>query len=90
MSVMESLNDAKHKHFWNVLDVVKRVIEAGADINVLDKVSYSQAPYYNNQVLLCVALQRHISKMLHKSIACVCIILLMYCSCIHVDEYYVL
>ena len=52
MSAMASLHDAKHGHFWDVLDVVYRIIEAGADVNVLDKVSYHQAPYYNNQVLL--------------------------------------
>ena len=45
MSVMASLHDERHKHY---LEVLERLIEAGADINVVDKVSYRQAPYYNN------------------------------------------
>ena len=52
MSAMASLHDPNYTHFQNVLDVVNVVIETGAHINVLDKVSYCQAPYYINQVLL--------------------------------------
>ena len=48
MSAMESLHSAKHGDFLDVLHVVNRVTKAGADVNVLDKVSYRQAPYYNN------------------------------------------
>ena len=46
MSAMESLHDAEHQDFWDVLHVVNRVTKAGADVNVLDKVSYCQASYY--------------------------------------------
>ena len=49
MSAIASLHDAKLKHFWwHIEMVVDRLIEAGADVNVVDKVSYRQAPYYNN------------------------------------------
>ena len=48
MSAMASLRDAGYEHFRYILEVVKRLIEAGADVNVVDKVSYCQAPYYNN------------------------------------------
>ena len=48
MSAMESLHSAKHENFLDVLHVVNRVTKAGADVNVLDKVSYHQASYYNN------------------------------------------
>ena len=47
MSAMASLHVAKHKHFWHILDVVDRLIGAGAE-NFVDKVSYHQASYYNN------------------------------------------
>ena len=30
-----------------ILKAVERLIEAGADVNVIDKVSYRQALYYN-------------------------------------------
>ena len=43
MSAMKSLHDAEDQDFWDVLHVVTK---AGADVNVLDKVSYCQASYY--------------------------------------------
>ena len=46
MSAMASLHDAEHVHFCGI--VVDRLIEAGTDVNVVDKVSYHQAQYYNN------------------------------------------
>ena len=52
MSAMASLCDARSGHFYYILEFVERVIGAGADVNVIDKVSYREAPYYNNQVLL--------------------------------------
>ena len=45
---MSSLCDARYEHFHHILEVVERLIEAGADVNIVDKVSYCQAPYYNN------------------------------------------
>ena len=48
ISVMASLHDAEHKHFWHIFTVVDRLIKAGADVNIVDKVSYHQSPYYNN------------------------------------------
>ena len=44
ISVMASLHDAEHRDFWHILKVVDRLIEAGANVNVIDHVSYSQAP----------------------------------------------
>ena len=46
MSAMASPHDAKHERFCEI--VVDRLIKAGADVNVVDKVSYHQVPYYNN------------------------------------------
>ena len=48
VSAMASLHDAKHEHFSYISMVVDRLIEAGADVNVVDKVSYCEAPYCNN------------------------------------------
>ena len=48
MSAIASLHDVKHLDFWDILHVVDRLIIAGADVNVVDKVSYYQAPNYNN------------------------------------------
>ena len=48
MSAIASLHDAEHEYFWYILEVVDSLIEAGADVNVVDKVSFCQAPYYNN------------------------------------------
>ena len=45
---MASLCDARYGHFYYTLEVVERLIGAGADVNAVDKVSYRQAPYYNN------------------------------------------
>ena len=40
MSAIASLHGAKIEHFWHILKVVDRLIKAGADVNVVDKVSY--------------------------------------------------
>ena len=48
LSAMASLHDAEHIDFWHILKVVDSLIEAGADVNVVDKISYHHAPYYNN------------------------------------------
>ena len=48
MSAMALQHDARHELYWHIETVVDRLIEAGADVNVVDKVSYRQAPYYNN------------------------------------------
>ena len=45
---MASLHDTEYEHFWYILKVADRLIKAGADVNVIDKVSYRQVPYYNN------------------------------------------
>ena len=47
MSAFASLHD-RGEHFWNISRIVDRLIKAGADGNVVDEVSYRQAPYYNN------------------------------------------
>ena len=46
MSAIVAPHNARHQHFCEI--VVDRLIKAGADVNVADKVSYHQAPYYNN------------------------------------------
>ena len=48
MSAIASLHDAEHEVFWHIEIVVHSLIEAGADVNVVDKVSYHHAPCYNN------------------------------------------
>ena len=48
MSAMASLRDARYGHFYCIVEVVDRLIEAGANVNVVDKVSYHQTPYYSN------------------------------------------
>ena len=48
MSASESLHAKEDKSFWNISSVVDRLIKVGADVNVVDKVSYREAPYYNN------------------------------------------
>ena len=48
MSAMSSLHHGGHEHFWDSFYMLDRLIKAGADVNVVDKVSYHQAPYYNN------------------------------------------
>ena len=48
ISAIASLCDAKFRYVYDILQVVERLIEAGADVNVVDKVSYREAPYYNN------------------------------------------
>ena len=56
MSAMASLHDrgddaphdAQHRDYWDILETVDGIIGAGADVNVVDNVSYRQAPYYNN------------------------------------------
>ena len=48
MSAIASFCDARFRYVYFLLQVVEKLIEAGADVNVVDKVSYHQAPYYNN------------------------------------------
>ena len=48
MSAIASLHNAEHLDFWYILEVVDRLIGAGADVNLVDKVSYREALYYNN------------------------------------------
>ena len=48
MSAMASLHDRGDEYVWNISRIVDRIIVAGADVNVVDKVSYREAPYYNN------------------------------------------
>ena len=48
MSAIASLHVAEHLYFHYISKIVDRLIGAGADVNVVDKVSYHQAPYYNN------------------------------------------
>ena len=47
MSDFASLHDKGDDYFWYIFIVVDKLIKAGADINVVDKVSYRQALYYN-------------------------------------------
>ena len=47
MSAIASLHVAERLHFWDISKIVDRLIGAGADVNIVDKVSYRQAPYYN-------------------------------------------
>ena len=46
--VMSAMASQRFDHLYYIFKVVDRLIEAGADVNVVDKVSYRQAPYYNN------------------------------------------
>ena len=48
MSAIASLHDAEPVEFWDFLEVVDRLIGAGADVNVVDEVSYREARYYKN------------------------------------------
>ena len=48
MSAIASLHVAERSDFYFISKIVDRLIGAGADVNVVDKVSYHQAPYYNN------------------------------------------
>ena len=48
MSAIASFCDVRFGYVYFLLQVVEKLIEAGADVNVVDKVSYHQAPYYNN------------------------------------------
>ena len=45
---MASLHDVSHERFLDILHKVYGLIETGPDVNVVDKVSYHQAPNYNN------------------------------------------
>ena len=47
MSVIASLHVAEDLGFHYTLIIVDILIGAGADVNIVDKVSYCQAPYYN-------------------------------------------
>ena len=46
MSAIASLGDARFGYVHYILQIVERLIEVGADVNVVDKVSYREAPYY--------------------------------------------
>ena len=48
MSAYASLQYRGDEHYWSISIVVNRLIDAGADVNVVDKVSYHKTPYYNN------------------------------------------
>ena len=48
MTAMASLHDAEYEYFWYILKVLDRFIKAGADVNIVDKVSYRQVPYYKS------------------------------------------
>ena len=48
MSAFASLHNRRYGYFWNISRVVDRLTDVGADVNVVDKVSYHEAPYYNN------------------------------------------
>ena len=47
MSAIASLHVAEYPDLYFISKIVDRLIEAGADVNIVDKVSYHQAPYYN-------------------------------------------
>ena len=40
MSAMASLLDTRYEYFHYILIVLERLIEAGADVNVVDEVSF--------------------------------------------------
>ena len=40
MSAIASLCDAEHLDFSDIVEIVDRLIGAGADVNIVDKVSY--------------------------------------------------
>ena len=48
MSAIASLRDVRFVYVHDIVQVVEGLIEAGADVNVVDKVSYREAPYYIN------------------------------------------
>ena len=49
MSAFALLHDRGDEYFWHsLIKVVDRLIKAGADVNVVDKVSYHEVPYYDN------------------------------------------
>ena len=48
MSAIASLCEARFGYVRYILQVMERLIEVGADVNVVDKVSYREAPYYIN------------------------------------------
>ena len=47
MSVIASLHVAERPDLYFISKIVDRLIGAGADVNIVDKVSNRQAPYYN-------------------------------------------
>ena len=47
MSAIASLLVAECQDFYYISKIVDRLIGAGADVNIVDKVSYRQALYYN-------------------------------------------
>ena len=48
MSAFASVHDRGHEYSWRIFIAVDELIKAGADVNVIDKVSYHEALYYNN------------------------------------------
>ena len=46
MSAIASLRDTRYEYFHYILTVLKRLIEAGADVNVVDEVSYHTSYAY--------------------------------------------
>ena len=48
MSAVASLHDEGDEHILGILIVTDTLIKAGADVNVADRVSFRQAPYYND------------------------------------------
>ena len=48
MSAFASLLDRGYEYIFDISNVVDRLTRAGAYVNVIDKVSYHEAPYYNN------------------------------------------
>ena len=48
MSPVASVCDRGDDYFWYIYIFVDELIRAGADVNVVDKVSYRHALYYNN------------------------------------------
>ena len=46
MSAMASHHSLIHEHYYRI--IMDKLIETGTDVNVVDKVSYHRAPYYNN------------------------------------------
>ena len=48
ISAFASVHDRGDEYSWRIFRAVDELIKAGADVNVIDKVSYHEALYYNN------------------------------------------